>query len=117
MDVRKFASAVLADAKIHRSRCEFKQFNEDYAHVKICGDVCDAEFTVLKLSNGLVWVQVWYAGMKLVVYAPPKMLRTDPIYEEIVTALWHSKDWDSVVVDFAAIVDELEDDKVELLRS
>jgi hypothetical protein len=28
MDVRKFVSAVLADAKIHRSRCEFPTLGE-----------------------------------------------------------------------------------------
>jgi hypothetical protein len=83
----------------------------------ICGEVSDAEFTVLELVSGLVWVQVWYAGMKLVVYAPPEMLRTDPIYDDIVTALQYSKDWDDIVVDYAAIVDELEDDRIELLRS
>jgi uncharacterized OsmC-like protein len=50
MDVREFVKSVLADAKIHRSRYEFKQFSEDYAHVVINGDVSSAEFTVLKLD-------------------------------------------------------------------
>jgi hypothetical protein len=58
MDVREFVKSVLADAKIHRSRCKFKQFEEDYAHVVIHGDVSSAEFTVLKLDYGLVWVEV-----------------------------------------------------------
>jgi hypothetical protein len=34
-----------------------------------------------------------------------------------VTALQYSKDWDDIVVDYAAIVDELEDDRIELLQS
>jgi hypothetical protein len=107
--VREFALEALKDARIPASRYRIER-DELYC-------VHDAEFTVLELVSGLVWVQVWYAGMKLVVYAPPEMLRTDPIYDDIVTALQYSKDWDDIVVDYAAIVDELEDDKAELLQS
>jgi hypothetical protein len=117
MDVRKFVSAVLADAKIHRSRCEFKQFNEDYAHVVIHGDVSSAEFTVLQRYDGLVWVQVWYAGLKLVVYAPPELLWREPVYEDIVDAVWKAKDWESEVIDWAVLVDELDDATAELLQA
>ena len=117
MDVRKFVSAVLADAKIHRSRCEFKQFEEDYAHVVIHGDVSSAEFTVLRRHDGLVWVQVWYAGLKLVVYAPPELLWREPVYEDIVDAVWRAKDWESEVIDWAVLVDELDDATAELLQS
>jgi hypothetical protein len=117
MDVRKFVSAVLADAKIHRSRCEFKQFSEDYAHVVINGDVSSAEFTVLRRYDGLVWVQVIAAGFKLTVYAPPDLLWKDPIYEDVVTAVWRAKDWEPVMIDWAILAEELEDDKAELLQS
>jgi hypothetical protein len=115
--VREFALEALKDARIPASRYRIERDELYCVHVKICGEVSDAEFTVLELVSGLVWVQVWYAGMKLVVYAPPEMLRTDPIYDDIVTALQYSKDWDDIVVDYAAIVDELEDDRIELLRS
>jgi hypothetical protein len=117
MDVRKFVSAVLADAKIHRSRYEFKQFQEDYAHVVIHGDVSSAEFTVLKLDYGLVWTQVWYAGLKLVVYAPPELLWREPVYEDIVDAVRKAKDWESEVIDWTVLVDELDDATAELLQS
>jgi hypothetical protein len=117
MDVRKFVSAVLADAKIHRSRCEFKQFEEDYAHVVIHGDVSSAEFTVLRRHDGLVWVQVWYAGLKLVVYAPPELIWQEPVYEDIVDAVRKAKDWESEVIDWTVLVDELDDATAELLQS
>jgi len=116
MDVRKFVGAVLADAKIHRSRCEFRQFEEDYAHVVIHGEFSSAEFTVLRY-DGLVWVQVWYAGLKLVVYAPPELLWQEPVYEDIVDAVWRAKDWESEVIDWAVLVDELDDATAELLQS
>jgi len=118
MDVRKFVSAVLADAKIHRSRCEFRQFEEDYAHVVIHGEFSSAEFTVLRY-DGLVWVQVVAAGFKLTVtvYAPPDSLWKDPIYEDVVTAVWRAKDWEPVMIDWAVLAEELEDDKAELLQS
>jgi hypothetical protein len=115
--VREFALEALKDARIPASRYRIERDEPYCVHVKICSEVSDAEFTVLELVSGLVWVQVWYAGMKLVVYAPPEMLRTDPIYDDIVTALQYSKDWDDIVVDYAAIVDELEDDTAELLQS
>ena len=117
MDVRKFVSAVLADAKIHRSRCEFKQFNEDYAHVVINGEFSSAEFTVLRLDYGLVWTQVWYAGLKLVVYAPPELLWQEPVYEDIVDAVRKAKDWESEVIDWTVLIDELDDATAELLQS
>jgi hypothetical protein len=117
MDVRKFVSAVLADAKIHRSRCEFRRFEEDYAHVVIHGDVSSADFTVLRRHDGLVWAQVWYAGCKLTVYAPSDLLWKDPIYEDVVTAVWRAKDWEPVMIDWAVLAEELEDDKAELLQS
>ena len=117
MDVRKFVSAVLADAKIHRSRCEFKQFEEDYAHVVIHGDVSSAEFTVLRRHDGLVWAQVWYAGLKLVVYAPPELIWREPVYEDIVDAARKAKDWESEVIDWTVLVDELDDATAELLQS
>jgi hypothetical protein len=117
MDVRKFVSAVLADARIHRSRCGFKQFSEDYAHVVINGDVSSAEFTVLRRYDGLVWVQVWYAGLKLVVYAPPELLWREPVYEDIVDAVRKAKDWESEVIDWSVLIDELDDATAELLQS
>jgi hypothetical protein len=117
MDVRKFVSAVLADAKIHRSRCEFKQFEEEYAHVVIHGEFSSATFTVLRLRNGLVWTQVWYAGLKLVVYAPPELLWREPVYEDIVDAVRKAKDWESEVIDWSVLIDELDDATAELLQS
>jgi hypothetical protein len=117
MDVREFVKSVLADAKIHRSRCEFKQFSGDYAHVVINGDVSSATFTVLKFDYGLVWTQVWYAGLKLVVYAPPELLWREPVYEDIVDAVRKAKDWESEVIDWSVLIDELDDATAELLQS
>jgi hypothetical protein len=68
----------LKDARIH---CESLQrsSSSDEDLLRACESFVvmsvSAEFTVLEARlSGLVWVQVWYAGMKLVVYAPPEML-------------------------------------------
>jgi hypothetical protein len=51
------------------------------------------------------------------VYAPPDSLWKDPIYEDVVTAVWRAKDWEPVMIDWAVLAEELEDDKAELLQS
>jgi hypothetical protein len=55
--------------------------------------------------------------LKLVVYAPPELLWRDPVYEDIVDAVRKAKDWESEVIDWAVLVDELDDATAELLQS
>jgi hypothetical protein len=62
-------------------------------------------------------VQVWYAGLKLVVYAPPELIWQEPVYEDIVDAARKAKDWESEVIDWTVLVDELDDATAELLQS
>jgi len=109
MDVRNFVEKVLASAKIPRSRCKVLQWHADYAVVEINGDYCSSKLVVLVRPDGLVLVQVRGAGVLVKVYAPMESLLDEFIFSDIVEAVESAKDWQPVVVDWAALAEELED--------